>query len=48
MAADLLRTHGFEVSSAHLVEDFGRIAKENDDVLVKSDLAWIDAADSCI
>lgn len=47
-AANLLNNHGFEVFSAHLLEDFGRIAKENDDIIVQRDLAWIDASNLCI
>ena len=48
LAANLLMNRGFEVFSAHLVEDFGRIAKENDDILVQRDLAWIDTSNFCI
>lgn len=47
-AAYLLQSCGFEVFSAHLLEDFGRVAKEKDDVLTKRDLSWIDMSDICV
>ena len=48
LAANLLLNQGFDVFSAHLLEDFGRIAKEDDDIIVQRDLAWIDVSNFCI
>lgn len=44
---ELLR-FGFQVFSAHVVEEYGKNKIEPDDVIVERDLGWIDDADVCI
>lgn len=39
---------GFQVFSAHVVEEYGRNKIEPDNIIVERDLGWIDEADACI
>lgn len=39
---------GFQVFSAHIVEEYGKNKIEPDEVIVDRDLGWIDEADVCI
>ena len=39
---------GFQVFSAHVVEEYGRNKIEPDNIIVERDLGWIDEADVCI
>lgn len=48
MVIHILEELGYGIMSAHIVEGYGKNKIEPDEVIVRRDLTWIEAADICI
>lgn len=48
MVIQILQRAGYQILSAHVVEEYGKNKIEPDEVIVNRDLNWIEDADLCV
>lgn len=48
MVIHILEKLGYQILSAHIVEEYGKKKIEPDEVIVNRDLVWIEEADLCV
>ena len=46
--SNIAKNSNYQIFSAHIEEEFGRLPPEDDSIIVERDLRWIDQANTCL